>query len=183
MILEIPCEKWTELTAIFYWFPRKYKNSDVCGIFFIHNVILRNWTTSIALTLPNLHAKISELTMCVIRNHFVYAPSQWETTLQCNVISHWLGAYTKWFLCDASVNRYIIPGDIVSSNYSDVIMSSIASQISSVCSVYSTICSGADQRKYQSSAQLAFMRGNTHTEASDAENISNWWRHHEKTFR
>ena len=29
------------------------------------------------------------------RDHFVYAPSQWETTLQCNVVSHWLGAYTK----------------------------------------------------------------------------------------
>ena len=24
----------------------------------------------------------------------VHAPSQWETTLQCNVVSHWLGAYT-----------------------------------------------------------------------------------------
>ena len=32
------------------------------------------------------------------RDHFVYAPSQWETTLQCNVVSHWLGAYTKWSL-------------------------------------------------------------------------------------
>ena len=26
------------------------------------------------------------------RDHFVYAPSQWEVTLQCNVTSHWLGA-------------------------------------------------------------------------------------------
>ena len=30
------------------------------------------------------------------RDHFVNAPNQWETTLQCNVVSHWLGAYTKW---------------------------------------------------------------------------------------
>ena len=29
-------------------------------------------------------------------DHFVYAPSQWESTLHCNVASHWLGAYTKW---------------------------------------------------------------------------------------
>ena len=29
------------------------------------------------------------------RDYFVYAPKQWETTLQCNIISHWLGAYTK----------------------------------------------------------------------------------------
>ena len=33
-----------------------------------------------------------------IRDHFVYAPSQWETTLHGNVVSHWLGAYTKWSL-------------------------------------------------------------------------------------
>ena len=26
---------------------------------------------------------------------FKYVPSQWEMTLQCNVISHWLGTYTK----------------------------------------------------------------------------------------
>ena len=32
------------------------------------------------------------------RDHFVYAPSQWQIMLQCNVISHWLGAYTEWTL-------------------------------------------------------------------------------------
>ena len=26
---------------------------------------------------------------------FVYAPSQWETTLKCNIVSHWLGTFTK----------------------------------------------------------------------------------------
>ena len=35
----------------------------------------------------------------VCRDHFVNAPNQWETTLHCNVVSHWLGAYTKWPLC------------------------------------------------------------------------------------
>ena len=30
------------------------------------------------------------------RDHSVYASSQWEMTLHCNVISHWLGAYTEW---------------------------------------------------------------------------------------
>ena len=43
--------------------------------------------------------------------------------------------------------------------YSDVIMSTVASQITSVSIVYSTVCSGADQRKHQSSASLAFVRG------------------------
>ena len=32
------------------------------------------------------------------RDHFAYAPSQLEMTLQCNIVSHWLGAYTKWSL-------------------------------------------------------------------------------------
>ena len=32
------------------------------------------------------------------RDHFVYAPSQWETALHCNMISYWLGAFTKWSL-------------------------------------------------------------------------------------
>ena len=28
----------------------------------------------------------------------MHAPCQWETTLHCNVVSHWLGAYTTWSL-------------------------------------------------------------------------------------
>ena len=33
------------------------------------------------------------------RDHFVYVPSQWEAMLGCNVMSHWIGAQTKWSLC------------------------------------------------------------------------------------
>ena len=32
------------------------------------------------------------------RDHSVHAPSQWETTLHCNVVPHWLVTYTKWSL-------------------------------------------------------------------------------------
>ena len=45
------------------------------------------------------------------------------------------------------------------SHYSDVIMSSRASQFTGVSIACSTVCSGADQRKHQSSALLAFVRG------------------------
>ena len=38
-------------------------------------------------------------------------------------------------------------------------MSVIASQIAGVLIVYSTVCSGADERKYQGSASLAFVGG------------------------
>ena len=34
-------------------------------------------------------------TMWFHRDHFVYAPSQWKTTLHCYLVSHWLDAYTK----------------------------------------------------------------------------------------
>ena len=44
------------------------------------------------------------------------------------------------------------------SHYIDVIMSAMA-QITGVSIVYSTVCSGADQRKHQSSASVAFVRG------------------------
>ena len=44
-------------------------------------------------------------------------------------------------------------------HYNDVIMSTIASQVTSLTIVYSTVYSGADQIKHQSSASLAFVRG------------------------
>ena len=45
------------------------------------------------------------------------------------------------------------------SHYSDVIMGVMAYQITSLTVVYSIVYSGADQRKHQSSASLAFERG------------------------
>ena len=44
-------------------------------------------------------------------------------------------------------------------HYSDVIMGAMPSQITSLTIVYSAVYSGADQRKHQSSASLAFVRG------------------------
>ena len=71
------------------------------------------------------------------------------------------------------------------THYNDVIMGAMASQITSVSIVYSTVCSDTDQRKHQSSASLAFVMGNSPLTgefpaqmASNAENVSIWWRHH-----
>ena len=44
-------------------------------------------------------------------------------------------------------------------HYDDVTMSEIASQITSLAIVYSTVYPGADQSKHQSSASLAFVWG------------------------
>ena len=47
----------------------------------------------------------------------------------------------------------------MTQHYNDVIMGAIASQITSLTSVYSTDYWSADQRKHESSASLAFVRG------------------------
>ena len=46
----------------------------------------------------------------------------------------------------------------ISGHYGDVIMGTMASQITSLTIVYSTVYSDADQRKHQRSASLAFVR-------------------------
>ena len=63
-------------------------------------------------------------------------------------------------------------------HYSDVIQGAIASEITSLTIVYSTVYSGAHQRKYQSSATLALCVGNSPVtgefpaqRASNAENV------------
>ena len=67
-------------------------------------------------------------------------------------------------------------------HYGDVIMGAIASQITSLTIVYSIVYSDADQRKHQNSASLVFVWGITGEfparMASNAENVSIWWRHH-----
>ena len=64
-------------------------------------------------------------------------------------------------------------------------MGTIASQITSLTIVYSTVYSDADQRKYQSSTLVAICAGNSPETgefpaqmATNAKNVSIWWRHH-----
>ena len=52
-----------------------------------------------------------------------------------------------------------LPVQPVIKHYGDVIMGAITSQITSLMIVYSTVYSDADQRKHQSAASLAFVRG------------------------
>ena len=51
-------------------------------------------------------------------------------------------------------------GQYDQKSYNDVIMSTMASPNPGLSIVESTICTGADQRKHQSSASLPFARGN-----------------------
>ena len=71
-------------------------------------------------------------------------------------------------------------------HHSDVIMSAKASQISGVSIFWSAVCSGEDQRK-TSKLRVTVLcewnppvtRGFPSQRASNAENVSIWWRHRE----
>ena len=67
--------------------------------------------------------------------------------------------YQIKFVSDLFTNLVLrsIPEDLGQhhGHYSDVMMSAMASQITGVSIFYSIVCSGTDQRKYQSSASPA----------------------------
>ena len=73
--------------------------------------------------------------------------------------------YGCHFFCTKHPDIRLWPGSkrqqaiICNNRYSDFIMGTIASQITSLTIVYSTVYSGADQREPQSSASLAFVQG------------------------
>ena len=60
---------------------------------------------------------------------------------------------------EAACHSTLPKNDRYFTHYDDFIMTTMASQITSLIIVYSTVYSGADQRKHQSSASLAFVRG------------------------
>ena len=71
------------------------------------------------------------------------------------------------------------------THYNDVIMGAIASQITSLTIVYSTVYSDADQRKTSKLRITGLCVGDSPGTgefpaqmASNAESISIWWRHH-----
>ena len=90
-----------------------------------------------------------------------------------------------------AIARYIgICGGYLSQDaiqhYIDVIMSGMASPIISVSIVYSTVCSGVDQRKILKLRVTGLCAGNSPVtghfpaqRASNSENVSIGWRHHE----
>ena len=72
----------------------------------------------------------------------------------------WMPMYSV-ISCRASLNNEDAYNCHCHIQYIDVIMSAMASQLIGVSIVCSTVCSGADQRKRQSSASRAFVREST----------------------
>ena len=100
-----------------------------------------------------------------------------------NALMDILKATGNWYKDISEDLQGYTPSSIL--HYNDVIMGAIASQITSLTIVHSTIYSDADQRKHQNSASLAFFAVNSPGTgefpaqmASYAENVSIWWRHH-----
>ena len=78
---------------------------------------------------------------------------KWNCPTIFNIVISWSPLVTR-----ITVDR--IPNDTWHiTHYIDVIMTTMASQITSLTVVYSTVYSDADQRKHQSSASLAFVWG------------------------
>ena len=74
------------------------------------------------------------------------------------IIGRYLYSYSPTSTCNCTSHTRK-SGTRPSPHYCDVIMSPTSSQITSLKIVYSIVYSGTDQRKHQSSASLAFVRG------------------------
>ena len=79
--------------------------------------------------------------------HYIYWMWQWEMQyIQHEYRKHHWATSLPW-------------QQLICHHYGDVIMATIASQITSLTIVYWTVYSGVDQRKHQSSVSLAFVWG------------------------
>ena len=81
---------------------RQLQNMFLNYMFRIFCVLSKNALGVLLRILPvnivDLMAWCCRILVLLTRDYSVHAPSQWETTLHCNVVSHWLGAYTNWSL-------------------------------------------------------------------------------------
>ena len=84
---------------------------------------------------------------------------------RCRELDHVCTYIYQFFIKFKSRNVQIVENIIrwsrhdTNIHYDDVVMGSMASQITSLTIVYSIVYSDADQRKHQSSRSLAFVRG------------------------
>ena len=89
----------------------------------------------------------------VMLGRWVFGEFMCPLVLFMQILSVAVTIYTNIAIgMDRSVN------DVILRHYNDVIMGAIASQITSLTCVYSTVYSDTDRWKHQSSASLAFVR-------------------------
>ena len=87
---------------------------------------------------------------CFMNNLCLYKNT--HSTVHIYYLSLFFSARSYWIIKFHYCTNWL-------THYGDVIMGAIASQTTSLTMVYSTVYSDADQRKHQSSASQAFVRG------------------------
>ena len=104
-------------------------------------------------------AKFGPFPCTILYKSYLFYPS-WQATSFERPLS-WV-AFIEGFHCSALTGACFACLQLFSAwpwHYTDVIMGAIVSQITSLTIVYSVVYSDADQKKHQSSASLAFVRG------------------------
>ena len=123
--------------------------------------IFMEWTMFdldwIHIYLPTYHPVVQtqKRQICRIRPRWCPWSCKWHLAVGCTTwwwsnLCLGISGLLHWNPSCTATNR---------EHYTDVIMGAIASQITSLTIVYSTVYSDADQRKHQSSASLAFVWG------------------------
>ena len=95
---------------------------------------------SLAFCISSFHSD-----MASARDHFVYAPGQWEMTLQCKVGSHWLGTCTEWLLYHWWLTyTYLQNGTLthcgLGTSYDDIPSGPALAQVMACCLMASSRC-------------------------------------------
>ena len=100
---------------------------------------------------------------CLLRCHVAFVTKfdfenkiiNWSPAVK--LLSHEVGCQSTSLMNSQHLTKTLLGH--ISEHYCDVIMAMVASQITSLTIVYSTVYSDADQRKHQSFASLAFVWG------------------------
>ena len=162
--------------AIMQFFSNKVSFHATCPLFCIVGWLC----ATVAQKLEDVHICLRKMVflecLCFARRFIAHSFPDWSTqysfriftisycvcTLFPRALGHqqtqsWLQYHTNCL----DIRRFQITflEQMPRSHYRDVIMSTMAYRITSLTTLYSTVYSGADQRKHQSSASLTFVSG------------------------
>ena len=143
--------------------PKKYAHGScfavLCCGYILTDFPISTRLTSLALWQSNDCPSAGKATLMNMDKYFMW--NHYERLHNHNKAKHnttvciFIGIYCT----SRDVFAVMMGTDHNDNHYNDVIMSAMASLITSFTIVYSTVYSGADQRKHLGSASLAFVRG------------------------
>ena len=83
----------------------------------------------------------------------------WFVFLEIRLVNINSDSLSFFSLCSFQQRMFCLRRFFISKHHNDVTIGAMASQLTSLTTIYPTVYSGADQGKHQSSASLAFVRG------------------------